>query len=617
MSANTTTTATPPTEQNQYGLSRSVFGFSAAIIAVCLALALIWPAGFNSFVSGINTTVVNSIGWYYVLLVTGFVVFALALAFSRLGTVPLGEDDSEPEYDIFAWFAMLFAAGMGIGLVFWGAAEPLNYLTDKFTPPGVQYVSQEAHYQRAMTQTFLHWGIHAWAIYVVVGLSVAYAVHRRGRPVSIRWALEPVLGRHTNSWIGDAIDITAIVGTLVGVATSLGFGINQIAAGLEHLGVLHANPTVKVFLVVGITALATISVVAGLDKGIKFLSNLNMALAALLLVLVLVLGPTLFLLREFVAGIGSYIQNFVSLSFQTFPFFGEEGESWLGSWTTYYWGWWIAWSPFVGVFIARISKGRTVREFIVGVLLVPTLITILWFTVMGGTAIFQETVKNAGLIEEGTVNTNTAMFDMLSNLPGGAILSGIAIILVTVFFVTSADSGAFVVDMIAHQGDPLPPRATRTFWAVLSGVIAAVLIAVDGDGSGMGALQALTILAAAPFSVVMLFMCVSTFKALKREIKIRERIERQLVRERLVSHVSDRLADQVSEELADKVSDGLMEQVADKVADQMVEQQASDEFMEQVADRVADQMAEQHAASDEFVEQVADKVADRLDESGK
>jgi choline/glycine/proline betaine transport protein len=523
------------------GLNRWVFGTSALIILSALTVALVAPLAFNEVVSAINTVVVNSIGWYYVALVSGFVVFALVVAFSKLGTIRLGPSDEAPHYPWRTWFAMLFAAGMGIGLVFWGVAEPLWHLAAP--PPGFGESGIEAQGRRAMAQTFLHWGVHAWAVYVVVGLAVAYAVHRKGRPVSIRWALEPILGKRTNGPIGDAIDIAAVVGTLFGVATSLGLGVNQIAAGLEHLGLVEGNTTVKLLIIAGITLLATLSVVSGLDRGIAFLSRANLWLAALLLMAVLILGPTLFVLRELVAGFGGYIQNFVSMSFQTFAFYGERGESWLGSWTTYYWGWWIAWSPFVGVFIARISRGRTVREFVAGVLLVPTAVTMVWFSVMGGTALYQQIFGGADHIVDGAVSTDTALFDMLGSLPGGSILSGLAIILVLVFFVTSSDSGSFVVDMLTHNGNPNPPIWSRVFWSVLEGSIAAVLIwasaaSAGGDTSGISALQALTIVAAAPFSVVMIGMCFSVVKALRHDVAVWEHAEETLLRRELAEEAA-------------------------------------------------------------------------------
>ncbi|GAB2541134.1 BCCT family transporter [Brachybacterium huguangmaarense] len=552
-------TSTP----RQHSLSKPVAFTSAGIVLVAVVLALLAPAAFDGFIEVVNSAVVSSIGWYYVLLVTGFVLFALVVAISRLGSVRLGRDDETPEYGLFSWFAMLFAAGMGIGLVFWGTAEPLSFFAGEGTiPPNAVGLGDEARAQRAMGQTFLHWGLHAWAIYVIVGLALAYSVHRKGRPISIRWALEPVLGKRTDTWIGDLVDITAIVGTLFGIATSLGFGVNQIAAGLAHLGILEESGTVKVVMVVVITALATLSAASGVDKGIKYLSNANMALAALLLVLILALGPTLFLLRETVANIGYYIQNFVSLSFQTMPFFGTEGADWINAWTVNYWGWWISWSPFVGVFIARISRGRTVREFIIGVLLVPTLVTILWFTVMGGTAIYQMLFQGVDLRQaDGSIDANTALFDTLQNLPLGAILSGVAILLVTIFFITSADSGAFVVDMIAHRGDTNPPRLTRILWASASGLIAAVLIGVSsaagGDSSGMAALQALALLAAAPFSVVMVAMMVSVWRELRGEVRVMERLELRLRQREFVEEYGDAFTEQVADEVTERVTSTL------------------------------------------------------------
>ena len=468
-------------------------------------------------------TVVGDLGWFFVLTVTGMVFFALWLGFSPMGNIVLGDPDEDPDYSMTSWFAMLFAAGMGIGLVFWGVAEPLNHFA---APPPGTGESEAARAREAMDSTFLHWGLHAWAIYVVVGLAVAYAVHRKKRPVSIRWALEPLFGDRVKGWVGDVIDVLAVVGTLFGVATSLGFGVSQVGAGLGHLGVADVDADsgsvstmLLVLLIVGITALATISVVSGLDKGIQLLSNVNMVIAGLLMVTVLVLGPTFFLLSDFVQQLGSYIQNFFRLSFRTFAFSGEDGRSWLSGWTTFYWGWWISWSPFVGVFIARISRGRTVREFIFGVLLAPTLVGLLWFSIFGGSGIYREMFGEGGLIaEDGTVSTDLALFQVLDGLPVSTLLSIVAIVLVVVFFVTSSDSGSFVVDMLASGGDANPPVWSRVLWAVLEGSIAAALIIVGGaGGSGLSALQTMAILVAVPFVVVMICMAVATGKALLEE----------------------------------------------------------------------------------------------------
>lgn len=563
----TSATATKPTrpetppgekEPRHYGMAKGVFYPSAAIIVVAVLFSVLLPEQFSQVVSTINSTIVASVGWYYILAATFFVAAAAVLAFSRLGSIKLGKDDEEPQYSLPSWLAMLFAAGMGIGLVFWGAAEPLTFFASN-PPPNIAELPDAARAPKAMAQVFLHWGLHAWGIYVVVGLAVAYATHRRGRPLSVRWALEPILGRHTDTWIGNVIDTIAVVGTLFGVATSLGFGVNQISAGLVHLGLLPDNPWLRFVMVIVITGLATLSVASGLEKGIKFLSNTNLILAGVLLVIMLILGPTLFLLRDFVSGIGNYLQNFISLSFQTLPFYGDEGASWLNGWTTFYWGWWISWSPFVGVFIARISRGRTVREFIMGVMLVPTLVTILWFTVMGGTAIYKSVFEGVNFLNaEGAIDKDLALFQVFETMPASTLLSGLAILLVTIFFVTSADSGAFVVDMIAHRGDPEPPRGTRIFWAVTSGAIPAALIGIaaytgSGDASGMSGLQALALIAALPWSVVMIAMVVSMFRALRHEVRMIERLELQIRRRELVDHVTEHVTEHVTGEVADRV----------------------------------------------------------------
>jgi choline/glycine/proline betaine transport protein len=510
-----------------------VFVPAAILLLVFVTLAAVMPGRMGKLITAANTNVVTDLGWWYVLVVTGLVGFAVWIALSPMGRIRLSRDGAEPEFGLKAWFAMLFAAGMGIGLVFWGVAEPLNHFAAP--PPGTG--GDPAGLARsAMDVTFLHWGLHAWAIYVVVGLAVAYAVHRKGRPVSIRWALEPLLGKRVTGFWGDLIDVIAVVGTLFGVATSLGFGASQVGAGLAYLGVVdEATNTVLVALILGITVIALISVVTGIDKGIKWLSSINMGLAGVLMLAVLALGPTVFLLSDFVQQVGSYLQGFMRLSFNTFSFHGEGGREWLSGWTTYYWGWWMSWAPFVGVFIARISRGRTVREFVLGVLLVPTLLTFLWFSIMGGSALYRELFGEGGLVdEEGAVATDTALFQLLDTLPLAGLLSAVAIFLIVVFFVTSSDSGSFVVDMIATGGDPNPPVWSRAFWAGLEGIIAAVLLVAGG----LAALQTMAILVALPFSIVMVLMAFATAKALMADHRqIMERRELAFA-ERIVDHVN-------------------------------------------------------------------------------
>ena len=514
-----------------------VFWPALAIIGTFVVLALTMPERMGEIFSTLNSTVIGDLGWYYILIVSGFIAFAVWVALSPMGRVVLGRDGQEPDFGLMPWFAMLFAAGMGIGLVFWGVAEPLSHYASP--PPGTGE-SVAARARTATDVTYLHWGLHAWGIYVVVGLAMAYAIHRRGRPVSIRWALEPLLGNRVRGWLGDTIDVIAVVGTLFGVATSLGFGVSQVAAGLEYLGVVGTAGTgLLVLLVIGITAMATTSVVTGLDKGIKFLSNLNMGIAGALLLAVLVLGPTVFLLGDFVSSVGSYVSNFFRLSFQTLSFQGEDGTTWLSGWTTFYWGWWMSWAPFVGVFIARISRGRTVREFVAGVLVVPTVVTFLWFAVFGGSGIHQEIFGDGGLIgPDGAVDTDSALFQLLGGLPLSGLLSVVAIVLVVIFFVTSSDSGSYVVDMLASGGDLHPPVWSRVLWAVLEGAVAIALILAGGGG--LSALQTAAILLALPFSLVMIAMVVATARALLREHGRMEHAERRLLADEVAGHIARR-----------------------------------------------------------------------------
>ena len=531
---------------------------TAVLVLGFVGVAALAPRWLGDILKDANTSVVNDLGWYYSLIVAGFVAFALLVAFGPYGNITLGKDDDPPAYSLVSWFAMLFAAGMGIGLVFWGVAEPLSHYASP--PPGTPADTPDAEKaQAAMTTSFLHWGLSAWAVYIVVGLAIAYTVHRKGRKVSLRWALEPLFGRHVRGWIGDVVDVFAIVGTLFGVAASLGFGASQFSAGLEHLGILQSNIWVLMVVIVIITSLATCSVLSGLDRGIKWLSNTNLVLAAVLAIAVLVLGQPLFVLREFVQTIGDYMSSFVSLSFRTLPYQGAPGETWLGSWTTYYWGWWISWSPFVGIFIARISRGRTVREFVMGVLAVPALVTFLWFSIMGGTALWQQLYGPGNIVSDGKVNSVTALFEVLNHLPANTVLVVGFLILLVIFFVTSADSAAFVVDMIATGGEQNPPVLTRVMWAVLGGGIAAVLLwggASSGDlTAGLGALQTMTILAAAPFSVVMVLACIATLRAFSREHRQRLKLENQILRREMAEHVVDKVTEQVTESVVDHLED--------------------------------------------------------------
>ncbi|GAA4722006.1 choline/glycine/proline betaine transport protein [Promicromonospora umidemergens] len=546
----TGTTAAPPgTGRRRLIHGPRVFYPAAGLLLAFVVTTAIIPEQVGDLIAAANETVVQDLGWYYIGLVAACVFFAIWLAVSPMGSIVLGKDpNDEPEFKLGSWFAMLFAAGMGIGLVFWGVAEPLNHFS--VTPPGAIADTPAAAARAAMDVTFLHWGLHAWAVYVVVGLAIAYSVHRLGNPVSIRWALRPLLGDRIKGFWGDVIDVIAVLGTLFGVATSLGLGVTQIGAGLAYLEVIDEPSTwLLVVLIIVITALAVTSVVTGVDKGIKWLSNINMGLAAAILAFVLIAGPTVFILSDFITQIGSYLQNFFLLTFNARPF-QEDGAAWLGSWTTFYWGWWMSWAPFVGVFIARISKGRTIREFVMGVLLVPTLVTFLWFSVLGGSALYREIFGGGGMIaEDGTVSTDTALFQLFDTLPGSTILSVLGIALIVIFFVTSSDSASFVVDMLASGGNPDPPKWSRAFWGCVEGAVAAVLLVVgaraaaanpDAGIDPLSALQTMAILLALPFSVVLVLLAVSTAKALLREQKVRQRKQREWFAERVAEHIENR-----------------------------------------------------------------------------
>lgn len=519
-------------------LARGVFYPAAGIILVFVLLAVLATDATTAVMSTLQREVIGAFGWYYVLIVAGFVIFAIWMGLSRFGDIVLGPDDEAPDFKLPVWFSMLFATGMGIGLVYYGVSEPLSHLVSP--KPGVTG-DDAALAQAAMGQTYVHWGIHAWAIYVVAGLALAYAIHRKGRPVSIRWALEPLLGDRVKGAWGNVIDVVAIIGTVFGVATSLGLGVLQVAHGLGYLDVVEPSVALEIGLIAVITAIAGMSVASGLSRGIKWLSNGNMMLAGVVLVVVLVLGPTLFLLRSWVQSFGYYFANVVQMTFDTLAFRGDAGLEWESSWTIFYWGWWMSWAPFVGVFIARISRGRTVREFVLGTLAVPMAVTTIWFSVFGGAGLNQEMTQPGSMLDPdtGAVNTDTAMFQLFDSLPGaGTWLAVAGIVLIVIFFVTSSDSGSFVVDMLAHGGNPNPPLWSRLFWAALQGLVAIALLLAGG----LQALQTASILIALPFSLVLIGMAVSIVRELSAEHRAIVRSERRAARAELTEHVTEKVA---------------------------------------------------------------------------
>jgi choline/glycine/proline betaine transport protein len=487
-------------------VNKPVFFISAFLIFSSVLAAAFFSRETGALFGSLQSGVVARFGWLYVLSVAIFLVFIIGLAMSSFGDVRLGPDASRPDFSYLSWIAMLFSAGMGIGLMFFGVAEPISHY---FAPPTIEGGTADAA-REAMSITFFHWGLHAWAIYAVVGLSLAYFGYRKGLPLTIRSSLYPLLGERIYGPIGHAVDIMAVVSTLFGVATSLGVGVMQVNAGLNHLFGLPDNDLVHMLLIISITAAATLSVVAGLDSGIKRLSEINLILAVCLLLFVLLAGPTLFLLQAFVQNLGGYFSSFVS---RTFSLYAYEPNDWISDWTLFYWAWWIAWSPFVGMFIARISRGRTIREFVVSVLLVPSGFTFLWMTVFGNSAILFDMEGVVSLGQVVVDDMPVALFQFLEALPLSAIASFLGTGLAITFFITSSDSGSLVIDIITSGGDREPPVWQRVFWAVTEGVVAAILLLAGG----LAALQAASLISALPFTLVILAICWGLYQALRDE----------------------------------------------------------------------------------------------------
>ncbi|MFI3014268.1 BCCT family transporter [Klebsiella aerogenes] len=495
-------------------INKAVFFTSTVLIFLLVAFAAIFPDIAEKHFRQLQQDIFTNASWFYILAVALILLSVTFLGLSRYGDIKLGPDHAEPDFSYHSWFAMLFSAGMGIGLMFFGVAEPvMHYLSP---PVGIPETIEAA--KQAMRLTFFHWGLHAWAIYAIVALILAFFSYRHGLPLTLRSALYPIIGGRIYGPIGHAVDIFAVIGTVFGVATSLGYGVLQVNAGLNHLFGVPINETVQVILIIVITALATLSVVSGLDKGIRILSELNLGLAVLLLMLVLALGPTVLLLKSFVENTGGYLSELVSKTFNLYAY-EPKSSNWLGGWTLLYWGWWLSWSPFVGMFIARVSRGRTIRQFVTGVLFVPAGFTLMWMTVFGNSAIYLIMDKGATDLA-GTVqqDVSLALFNFLEHFPFSGALSVVAMAMVIVFFVTSADSGSMVVDTLASGGSGQTPIWQRIFWAALMGVVAIALLLAGG----LSALQTVTIASALPFSVILLIAIYGLLKALRRDLTKRD-----------------------------------------------------------------------------------------------
>lgn len=486
-------------------INRPVFFTSALFTLLLVGFAILAPQTAQDLFEAMQAWILGNASWFYILVVAIILLSVAFLAISRYGDIKLGPDHSEPDYRNFTWFAMLFSAGMGIGLMFFGVAEPVMH----FMSPPVGEGATAAAARESMKITFFHWGLHAWAIYAAVALTLAFFSFRHGLPLTLRSALYPLIGNRIHGPIGHAVDIFAIIGTVLGVATSLGLGVAQMNSGLNHLFGIPVGVTTQIVLIIITCGLATLSVASGLDKGIRILSEANMVLAVILLLFVLITGPTVFLFQTFVQNTGAYLSDIVN---KTFNLYAYEPSDWIGGWTLFYWGWWIAWSPFVGLFIARISRGRTIREFVCGVLLVPAGFTLFWMTVFGDTAIHFILVGGVqGFAQTVEADSSLALFAFLELLPWSNVISIFAIAMVAVFFVTSADSGALVVDLLASGGADRTPVWQRIFWSLSMGAVAIALLLADG----LTALQTATIASALPFSIILLLSLWGLFKALR------------------------------------------------------------------------------------------------------
>ena len=499
---------------------------SAGFILIVVLWGIVAPASLGAMFDLALATITRNFGWFYLWVVLALVVFALFLAFSRYGNLKLGNEDDEPEFSLGAWFAMLFAAGMGIGLVFWGVAEPMSHYT--IAPPGIAANTPEAA-NAAMRYSFFHWGVHPWAVYSVVALAIAFFQYRRQSVALVSTSTNALPWRPVQRLSG-LFNGLAVIATAFGVAASLGMGALQINSGLQAVFGLTVSKTAQVAIILAATVLFLASALTGVTRGIKWLSSFNMVIAALLATAVFLLGPTIVIIDTFTNTLGSYLSEFVRMSLRMTPF---RDSSWVGGWTVFYWAWWISWSPFVGLFIARVSHGRTIREFITMTVFAPSMAAFLWFSIFGGTALHMEIWQGIPIAEAVERDVSTALFTMFGAMPLSLIMSLVATMLVLVFFVTSADSATLVLGMMSTGGNPNPPAKIKTIWGVL---VAGIAISLLLSG-GIEAVQTATIVFALPFAFVILLMVISLWRAIREDWREEQRKEREL-RQRMRQMVS-------------------------------------------------------------------------------
>ncbi|WP_454789037.1 BCCT family transporter [Mycolicibacterium lutetiense] len=525
-----------PVEQKAYtrgaGVDWVVFGVTAVIALAFLVWGFVSTDSLAAASSNALSWVMADVGWLFVLTASGFVVFVIWLAMSRYGNIPLGRDDDEPEFRTVSWVAMMFSAGMGIGLMFFGVSEPLSHFASP--PPGTGGPGNPEAAETAMATTMFHWTLHPWAIYAVVGLTIAYGVYRKGRLQLISAAFEPLLGKHATGPWGKVIDMLAIFATLFGSAASLGLGALQIRSGLHIVaGIGETGNAILIGIITVLTVAFVLSAVSGVARGIQWLSNINMVLALAMALFIFVVGPTMFMLNMIPTSIGSYVDQLAQMAART----GAEGpavSTWLQDWTIFYWAWWISWTPFVGMFIARISRGRTIRQFVTGVLLVPSVVSVVWFCVFGGAAIFEQ---QNGVDLAGMGSQERQLFSLLGEYPIATVTSVVVMVLVAIFFVSGADAASIVMGSLSERGTIKPTRPTVIFWGVATGAVAAVMLLVGG-ADALNGLQSITIIVAVPFVLVMVGLAVALVRDLRQDpLVVRRQYALDAVNDAVVSGV--------------------------------------------------------------------------------
>lgn len=601
-------------KQEQPFISRKpapIFYISAIFITLFVLWGALAPSHLNQLASQMLDWMITNFGWFYMLITAIFVFFIMILALTPLGKIKLGQPDEEPEYSWFSWIGMLFAAGIGVGFVFWGVAEPVLYYLD--TPVGYEPGTRQAAIA-AFRYSAFHWALHPWAIFSIIGLNLAYVLYRKNKPALVSSAFYPILGDRINGWIGQTIDILAVIATCTGVATTFGLSAVQITGGLSYLTPIPNHAFVQIIIIAIVSVLFMLSAASGVDKGIKILSNVNIIIAALLFLFVLIVGPTLFIAELFVTTLGGYITNLIPMSLTLTPFSDSE---WLGTNTIFFWAWHISWAPFVGLFIARISKGRTVREFISGVLIVPALVAILWFTTFGGTAIHLEMFGPGGIAETVLNQVELALFITLAELPFSSITGFLSIVLIFIFFITSADTATYVLGTITSRGHLNPSLMVKIIWGVLIAGTAAVLL-LSGEG-GLGALQTASIVAAFPFAIIMTFMIATLLISFIRERQAQQRIHKRDE----IKHVSQEVKEEIIDDVSAEVKDQMIENITtdDSFRDHMLKDMKEDvienvtsDFIEEIREDIKDSIKEElhDEVKKEVYEEVRSEILDEV-----